>query len=58
MDDPRVITRILQKFLVPPPDPMTHRLKLAESILVDTSMGQAARIRQILRYKVNLCHLL
>lgn len=53
MDDPRVITRLQQKFLVPPPDSTTHRLKLAEGAIVDSSMGQAARIRQILRYKKN-----
>lgn len=53
MDDPRVISRLQQKFLVPPPDPASHHLKLDNADLVDSSMGQAALIRRILRYKKN-----
>lgn len=53
MDDPRVISRLQQKFLVPPPDSASHHLKLANADLVDTSMGQAEHIRRLLRYKKN-----
>lgn len=53
MDDSRIIARLQKSFLVSPPDPLTHHLQLANSDLVDSSMGQAARIRKILRYKKN-----
>ncbi|KAJ9583010.1 hypothetical protein L9F63_022626, partial [Diploptera punctata] len=47
MDDPRLIAKIRQKFLLPPA-PYSTPYHLTNPALIDTSMGQAERIQSIL----------
>lgn len=55
MDDPEVIKKLLNKYLIPPPKPkLRHIYRLANPRLNDTSMGQAEKIRNILKNKVSV----
>uniref|UniRef100_A0A1B6CJ41 Methyltransferase FkbM domain-containing protein n=1 Tax=Clastoptera arizonana TaxID=38151 RepID=A0A1B6CJ41_9HEMI len=54
MNDPRLVTRLQQNFLIPPPEPFSkHPYHLTKPELTDTSMGQAEKVKQILKYKKN-----
>lgn len=54
MDDPKLIKRIINNFLLPPPKlgPYQQGYRLTNPRLKDTSMGQSEKIRNILHNKV------
>jgi hypothetical protein len=56
-DDPKVIKRLANNFLVPPPEVGTKNLyNLENPKLKDTSMGQAEQIRKVLHNKVSFLY--
>lgn len=55
MDDPRVIAKLKDDYLMPPPNRSLnriHRYHLDNPEILDTSMGQAEQIKILLKNKV------
>lgn len=55
MDNPKLIARIKERFLLPPSS-RTEPYELKFPHLNDTSMGQAQKVFNILGNKVSQCH--
>ena len=55
MSDPRLVKKLKDYFLIPPPPySASHKYKLSDPSLEDTSMGQGEKIRAILGPKVDI----
>lgn len=56
MDDPLLVAKLRNNYLIPPPNRSSthiHRYHLDNPEVIDTSMGQAERIRVLLNNKVS-----
>lgn len=57
MDDPRVVNKLIKYFLLPPSKVGPgHVYNLAKPDIIDTSMGQSEKIRNILHNRVSECN--